>query len=121
MTQTADDLDLAFVDEAVERIGRSPESAIPILQAIQDRYRYLPAEALRRVCRLTEITPARIVGIATFYSQFRHRPMGKHLVSVCHGTACHVKGSPIVHEAIERHLRIGEGDDTDPQGLFTIQ
>ena len=121
MTQTADDLDLAFVDEAVERIGRSPESAIPILQAIQDRYRYLPAEALRRVCRLTEITPAQIVGIATFYSQFRHRPMGKHLVSVCHGTACHVKGSPIVHEAIERHLRIGEGDDTDPQGLFTIQ
>jgi len=121
MTQTADDIDLAFVDEAVERIGRGPESAIPILQAIQDHYRYLPVEALRRVCRLTEITPAQIVGIATFYTQFRHRPMGKHLVSVCHGTACHVKGAPIIQDAIERHLRIGEGDDTDPHGLFTVQ
>jgi len=121
MTQTANDIDLAFVDEAVERIGRGPESAIPILQAIQDRYRYLPEEALRRVCDLTQITPAQIIGIATFYSQFRHRPMGKHLVSVCHGTACHVKGAPVIQDAIERHLRLGEGDDTDADGLFTVQ
>ncbi|KPK42185.1 MAG: NADH dehydrogenase [Planctomycetes bacterium SM23_25] len=121
MTQTADDIDLAFVDEAVERIGRGPQSAIPILQAIQDHYRYLPEEALRRVCDLTQITPTQIIGIATFYSQFRHRPMGKHLVSVCHGTACHVKGAPVIQEAIERHLRLGGDDDTDPDGLFTVQ
>jgi len=121
MTQTANDIDLAFVGEAVERIGRSPEFAIPILQAIQDHYRYLPEEALRRVCDLTQITPAQIVGIATFYLQFRHRPMGKHLVRVCIGTACHVKGAGVVHDAFLKHLGVPDGDDTDPDGLFTVE
>jgi NADH-quinone oxidoreductase subunit F len=115
------DLDLQFVDEAITRLGRRPEAAIPILQALQDHYRYLPEEALRRVCELTEITPAQVAGIGTFYNQFRHRPMGKHLVSVCHGTACHVKGSVPVHDALHRHLGITAADDTDPQGLFTVQ
>jgi NADH-quinone oxidoreductase subunit F len=115
------DLDLQFVDDAVARLGRAPEAAIPILQALQDHYRYLPEEALRRVCELTEITPAQVAGIGTFYNQFRHRPMGKHLVTVCHGTACHVKGSVPVHDALHRHLGITGTDDTDPQGLFTVQ
>ena len=115
------ELDLAFVDETVERIGRGPESAIPILQAVQEHYRYLPEAALRRISDLTEITPAQIVGIATFYSQFRHRPMGRHLISVCHGTACHVKGAPVLHDAIERHLHVDAQNDTDPEGLFTVQ
>ena len=115
------DLDLQFVDDAVARLGRGAEAAIPILQALQDHYRYLPEEALRRVCELTEITPAQVAGIGTFYNQFRHRPMGKHLVTVCHGTACHVKGSVPVHDALHRHLGIAGADDTDPQGLFTVQ
>jgi NADH-quinone oxidoreductase subunit F len=115
------DLDLQFVDDAVARLGRGAEAAIPILQALQDHYRYLPEETLRRVCELTEITPAQVAGIGTFYNQFRHRPMGKHLVSVCHGTACHVKGSVPVHDALHRHLGITAADDTDPQGLFTVQ
>ncbi|HUU11324.1 MAG TPA: NAD(P)H-dependent oxidoreductase subunit E [Phycisphaerae bacterium] len=115
------DLDLAFVDETVERIGRGPESAIPILQAVQEHYRYLPEAALRRISDLTEITPAQIVGIATFYSQFRHRPMGKHLIRVCIGTACHVKGAGVVHDAFLRHLGVPDGDDTDPDGLFTVE
>jgi NADH-quinone oxidoreductase subunit F len=115
------DLDLQFVDDAVARLGRGAEAAIPILQALQDHYRYLPEEALRRVCELTEITPAQVAGIGTFYNQFRHRPMGKHLVSICHGTACHVKGSVPVHDALHRHLGITAADDTDPQGLFTVQ
>jgi len=121
MTQTADIIDLAFVDETVERIGRGPQSAIPILQAVQDHYRYLPEAALRRVCDLTEITPPQIVGIATFYSQFRHRPMGKHLVRVCVGTACHVKGAQVIHDAFLKHLDIPDGDDTGPDGLFTVE
>jgi NADH:ubiquinone oxidoreductase subunit F (NADH-binding)/NADH:ubiquinone oxidoreductase subunit E/NAD-dependent dihydropyrimidine dehydrogenase PreA subunit len=115
------DLDLQFVDEAVERIGRGSESVIPILQAIQERYRYLPEEALERVCAITDITPARIEGVATFYSQFRRRPMGRHLVRVCIGTACHVKGAGVVHDAFYRHLGIAEGDDTDPERVFTVE
>ena len=61
------DLDLEFVDAAVERIGRGADATIPILQAIQNHYRYVPEEALRRVCEITDIDPANIVGVATFY------------------------------------------------------
>ncbi len=115
------EIDLRFVDELVERIGRGPEAVIPILQALQEHYHYLPQEALERVCQLTEITPSTIVGVSTFYGQFRHHPVGKHLINICHGTACHVKGSAYIQEALERHLRIAPGQDTDPQGLFTLQ
>jgi len=115
------ELDLTFVDRVVAEMGRRPEATIPILQALQDHYRYLPAEALRRVCDITEITPARIAGVSTFYNQFRHRPMGRHLISICHGTACHVKGSRPVHDALLRHLKITEREDTDAQGVFTVQ
>ena len=87
------ELDLSFVDALVERFGRGREAAIPILQAIQSHYRYLPDEALRRVCERTEITPAQIAGSSSFYAQFRRSPVGRHVVRVCHGTACHVAGA----------------------------
>ena len=72
--------------------GRQPESVIPVLQAIQSRYRYLPDEALRRVADASEMTPAQIAGVASFYGQFRQRPVGEHVIRVCEGTACHVSG-----------------------------
>ena len=115
------EVDLEFVDQAVARIGRDGRTTIPILQAIQEHYRYLPQEALERVCQITEITPAMLAGVATFYNQFRDRPMGKHLIRVCHGTACHVKGAPLVQDALFRHLGIADGEDTDPKGVFTVQ
>ncbi|NQU22493.1 MAG: NAD(P)H-dependent oxidoreductase subunit E [Candidatus Nealsonbacteria bacterium] len=113
--------DLTFVDRTVELLGPRPEAVIPILQAIQEHYRYLPEDALRRVCEKTEITPAAIAGVATFYTQFRHRPVGRHIISVCHGTACHVKGSGLVQDALERRLGIADGEDTDAERLFTIE
>ena len=76
------DLDLSFVDETVQRLGRQPEAVIPILQAIQAHYRYVPREALGRVCEISQITPAAIAGVSTFYTQFRHRPVGRHMISV---------------------------------------
>jgi len=115
------DLDLSFIDQTVARLGRRPEAVIPILQALQEHYRYLPQEALERVCELTEITPAAITGVSTFYTQFRHRPVGRHLISVCHGTACHVKGSGRVQDALDRRLGLTEGRDTGADGLFTAQ
>ena len=122
MDATANEkLDLGFVDEAVRTLGTEPQAVIPILQALQQHYRYLPQEALQRVCELTAITPAEITGVSTFYTQFRHRPVGKHIICVCHGTACHVKGAGLVQDAFERHLQIPAGGDTDPQGLFTIE
>ncbi|MBN2216918.1 MAG: NAD(P)H-dependent oxidoreductase subunit E [Pirellulales bacterium] len=123
--QTAEPIDAGaihrFVDETVERLGGRADAVIPILQAIQSHFRYLPDEALRRVCQTTRITPAAIIGVASFYGQFRRRPMGLHVVRVCHGTACHVKGAALVDEALRRRLDIPAGDDTDARREFTIE
>jgi NADH-quinone oxidoreductase subunit F len=113
--------DLDVVEQIVARIGRGPEAAIPILQELQAHYGWLPQEALRRVCEITEITPAQIIGVASFYDMFRFAPAGRHRVRVCHGTACHVAGAERVEEALRRHLAIPEGVDTDAQGQFTIE
>jgi NADH-quinone oxidoreductase subunit F len=113
--------DLHVIDGIVGRHGRNREAVIPILQAVQEHYRYLPEAVLRRVCEVSDITPSQIWGIATFYDQFRHRPVGRHVVHVCHGTACHVTGADRVEEALRRHLRIKPGEDTDPEGRFTLE
>jgi len=114
-------IDLAFVDETVARIGRNREAAIPLLQAIQTHYRYLPDEALRRLCEITDITPAQIAGTSSFYGQFRRSPVGEHIVKVCHGTACHVAGARQVSDELRRYLAIPEGEDTDPSRQFTVE
>jgi|APSaa5957512622_1039677.scaffolds.fasta_scaffold14228_2 NADH-quinone oxidoreductase subunit F len=109
------------VDRWVAEIGTGRQAVIPLLHAVQKQYRYLPETALRRICDITEITPADIAGVSTFYDQFRHEPIGEHLIHVCTGTACHVKGADLVREAFLRELRIPENCDTDPQGQFTVQ
>jgi len=115
-------IDLAVVDDIVRRTGTTADAAIPILQAIQAHFHYLPREALEHICRTTEITAAQIAGVSTFYSQFRHKPVGRHRVRVCHGTACHVAGAPLITEAIRRHLGIDDDhEDTDAERLFTIE
>ena len=95
--------------------------AIPLLQAIQTHYRYLPDEALHRLCEITEISPAQIAGTSSFYGQFRRSPFGDHIVKVCHGTACHVAGARQITGELRRYLEIPEGRDTDPTRQFTIE
>ncbi len=114
-------IELSFVDDAVARLGRTRESAVPLLHAIQQHYRYLPDEALHRVCELTDITPAQIAGTSSFYSQFRRSPVGKHIVKVCHGTACHVAGARQITDELRRTLAIPDGADTDPSRTFTLE
>jgi len=113
--------DLTFVNQAVEKIGTRAEDVLEILQAVQGHFGYLPKEALERVCEVTQITPAAIVGVSTFFNQFRHRPVGRHIIHVCVGTACHVKGADRVYEAFQRHLDIPEGEDTDAKKIFTVE
>jgi NADH:ubiquinone oxidoreductase subunit E len=114
------EIDLSYVDQIVAEEGRTPDAAIPILRAIQNHYRYLPDEALKRVCEITDITPAQIAGTSSFYAQFRQTPVGKHLVRICHGTACHVSGVAQVTEELRRFLAIPDEADTDPSQLFTL-
>ena len=114
-------VDLSFTEQTVARIGRKPEALIPILQELQEHYGYLPEEALRRVCEASEIRAASITGVSTFYDMFRHEPVGKHLVRVCRGTACHVAGVERVEDALRRQLRIPAGHDTDADRQFTVE
>jgi len=109
------------VDRIVAQSGRTKESVIPILQLIQKEFRYLPAAALQRVCDTTDITPAGIESVASFYDQFRFKPAGRHIIRVCTGTACHVKGSGTVYDAFARELGLKEGQFTDSAGLFTLE
>ncbi len=120
-TEQAETVDVADVDRLVQKLGRGPESTIPLLQAIQDHYQYLPTPALERLCEITDITPAQVAGVSTFYTQFRHRPAGKHRIKVCIGTACHVKGAGAIYDAFRDYLNIEGDEDTDADGLFTVE
>ncbi len=95
-------------------------SLIPILQAIQKRYGYLPEAALLQAEKRTGIPLASMVGVATFYNQFRLQPAGVHTIRLCVGTACHVKGSDAVYDALARHVNLRPGEDTDSARRFTV-
>lgn len=115
------EVEIRDIDAMVEELGRQQKSVIPILQSIQEKYNYLPEEALRRVCEISDITPAQIVGVASFYSQFRFTPAGQHMIKVCVGTACHVKGAEQVYDAMKRELDLDENEDTTKSGQYTLE
>ena len=97
-----------------------PDELIPMLQRVQRTLGFLPEQALLEIARLTGLSAARVFGTATFYAQFRFQPVGKNIIRVCRGTACHVKGSNRILETIEEHLQVTPGQIT-PDGLFTIE
>ena len=89
------------------------EKLIPILQAIQAKFGYIPQEAIKETASFLGLSPGEIFGVATFYNQFRFNPPGKHPIKVCLGTACHVRGGNIILEEWERRLNIKEGGVTE--------
>ena len=97
-----------------------PGGLIAILEDIQKKYSYLPQKALTIVCDETGCSPVDVYGIATFYRAFSLTPRGKYLVSVCLGTACHVRAAPLVAEEFERQLGVKDGETT-PDRLFTLE
>ncbi len=108
-------------DAIIDRIGTGREQIIPLLQAIQQEFNYLPSDALNRLYERTEIDRAQLISVATFYSQLRMVPYGKHIIKVCIGTACHVKGAGNVYDAFRRELQL-EGDDiTTADGRYSIE
>jgi len=92
---------------------RRPDALISILQAVQEDFGYLPPEALATVARHARVPRSRVYGVASFYSQFRFHPVGRHRVAVCRGTACHVGGARMILEELERTLGIAEGETSD--------
>ena len=101
--------------------GGNPEAElIPLLQKIQESLGYLTKTSLLTVAERLRVPPSRVFGVATFYHQFRLRPQGKHIITVCRGTACHVAGVTNVYEELMKLLDISPHEDTSPDGLFTV-
>lgn len=109
------------VCQILDRHQRNPAKLVPILQAVQEEYRYLPEEILTYVATSLELPPARVYGVATFYAHFTLEPRGKHVVRMCNGTACHVRKSAPVLEAVRNRLGLSEEKKTTSDMLFTVE
>jgi NADH-quinone oxidoreductase subunit E len=112
--------DLGYVDEVLNNFQGRKGTLITVLQQVQAQKGYLEKEALERVARRMGIPTARIYGVVTFYAQFRLTPVGKNLIRVCHGTACHVQNADSLTEASEGELSIKTGETTSDL-LFTLE
>lgn len=113
--------DLDAVEAILEKYNHQRTALIPVLQEIQNRCRYLPEELLAYVASALNISSATVYGVATFYAQFSLEPKGKYVVRVCDGTACHVKSSMAVLNALRKKVKLSNGVATTPDGLFTVE
>jgi NADH-quinone oxidoreductase subunit E len=109
------------VCEILDKNGRDPARMIPILQAVQQEYRYLPEEIMTYIATSLGVSPARVYGVSTFYSHFALVPKGKYVIRVCDGTACHVKKSTGLLEALRAKLALSEAKPTTDDMLFTVE
>lgn len=111
----------AAVCAILEKYEYKPEKLIPILQHVQEEYRYLPEDVLAYIATALGISPARIYGVATFYAHFALEPKGKYVIKVCDGTACHVKGSTPLLDEIRKKLSLSAKKQTTDDLLFTLE
>lgn len=112
--------DLSLLESCLEKYALVPGSLITILQNAQEIYGYLPVDVILHISQRTGIKVTKIMGVATFYSQFRLEPVGKYLIMLCQGTACHVNGSLQIEKTINEYLGIKDGETTE-DGLFTLK
>ncbi|MGC8777147.1 MAG: NADH-quinone oxidoreductase subunit NuoE [Candidatus Caldatribacteriaceae bacterium] len=109
------------VNAILQKHAYNPSNLVGILQEVQEEYRYLPEEILTYIATALGVSPAYVYGVATFYAQFSLKPKGKHIIRVCDGTACHVKGSSAVLKYVREYLGLREGEDTTRDLLFTVE
>jgi NADH-quinone oxidoreductase subunit E len=112
--------DMGRVDVIIDKYANEPGSLTAVLQDIQTEYNYLPQESLKRISEKMTLPLSQVLHVATFYKAFSLEPRGKHLITVCLGTACHVRGGPRIVDQIERSLNIRAGGTTT-DGLFTLE
>ncbi len=101
------------LDALLSRYSKDRGNLIPILQEVQDRFGYLPEEAMEAVARFLQLANSTVYGVGTFYAQFKLTPSGKRLVRVCRGTACHVRGGALILHEVEKRLGIKPGETSD--------
>ena len=122
MSETTTKVDFKALDEILKSFDYKKSYLIAMLQKVQAIYRYLPEEAMTYIGEHIEgLSPATVFGVATFYAQFSLEPKGKYEIKVCDGTACHVRGSLPVLNAIKEKIKLEDGKFTTNDGLFTLE
>lgn len=118
--EQTEEVDLSRLDHLIEKYKHRKGNLIPLLQGTQAIFGYLPQEAFVKISRETGLELSDMYGVATFYAQFRLKPVGKHIIKVCHGTACHVQNANTISDSLEEALKIKDGETT-PDGMFTLE
>ncbi len=113
------EVDLDQLAPVLDKYKHKPGSLITILQKAQEIYGYLPMDVMEHIAEVTGVKPAELFGVATFYTQFRLEPIGKYLIMLCMGTACHVNGAAPICDAICDELKIEDGETTEDR-MFTL-
>lgn len=113
-------IDVSLLDSLIQKYKGKRGSMIPLLQGAQALYGYLPTQVFNHYSKELDLDLSDMYGVATFYSQFRLNPVGKHVVKVCHGTACHVQNSDSITDALQEVLKIKDGETTE-DGMFTLE
>jgi NADH-quinone oxidoreductase subunit E len=111
----------AQAEAIIDEHGRGQAVLIAILQDIQEKYRYLPEDLLNHVAMVMKLSPATVYGVATFYAQFSLEPKGKYVIKICDGTACHVRGSDPVQEAIRKRYGLKSSQKTTADLRYTVE
>ncbi|HCC35450.1 MAG TPA: NAD(P)H-dependent oxidoreductase subunit E [Ruminococcaceae bacterium] len=111
-------IDISPLLPVLEAYSGVQGSLITVLQKAQELYGYLPADLLAYIARRLGVAPAKVMGVVSFYTQFRTKPAGKHLILICQGTACHVNGSAEIERAVREYLGVEEGE-ISKDGLFS--
>lgn len=117
---TVTDIDVGLIEPILQEFREQKGALIPILQRTQEIYGYLPGDAMDEISKKTGVSISQLYGVATFYAQFNLEPRGRHLIQVCDGTACHVKGAPKLVEAVEKEFNL-EAGGSDPDFEYTLE
>ena len=117
---TQEEIDLTRLDPLISKYKNKKGNLIPLLQGTQNLFGYLPRVAFEKIASETGLELSDMYGVATFYAQFRMKPVGRIIIKICHGTACHVQNANTISDALEESLRIKDGETTE-DGLFTLE
>ncbi|MBO5642467.1 MAG: NADH-quinone oxidoreductase subunit NuoE [Kiritimatiellae bacterium] len=120
MCENCQKSDLSKLTPILEEFSGDKYALISILQKAQEIYGYLPTDVIYEIAEKTSVSPAKVMGVATFYTQFRLQPIGKNLIMLCKGTACHVNGADSIERALIEELGIEDGGTTE-DGLFSLK
>jgi NADH-quinone oxidoreductase subunit E len=113
-------VDVSLLEPLLKKYSGKKGSLIPLLQGAQEVFGYIPREAFEKISKVSGLELSDMYGVATFYAQFRLNPVGKHIIKVCHGTACHVQNADAISDAVKEALNVKDGETTEDR-LFTLE